>query len=57
MVMLIVQYICSRGYESTVMALETPLKIGARVVILQELFIGNRKLSHSVFNFYWPQRD
>lgn len=44
MVMLIVQHNCGRGYESTVMALETALSIGAGLVMLQEPFIGNREL-------------
>ena len=57
MVMLIVQHNCGRGYESTVMALETALNIGAGTVILQVPFIGNRELSHSASNFYWPQGD
>ena len=55
--MLIVQHNCGRGYESTVMALETALSIGAGLVMLQEPFIGNRELVHSAFNFYWPQGD
>ena len=55
--MLIVQHNCGRGYESTVMALETALTIKAGVVMLQEPFLGNRELSHSAFNFSWPQGD
>ncbi len=55
--MLIIQHNCERGYESTVMALETTLTIKAGMVMLQELFIGNRELSHSAFNFYWPQGE
>ncbi len=55
MVMLVIQHNCGRGYESTVMALETALSIGAGIVMLQEPFIGNRELCHSAFNFYWPQ--
>lgn len=39
------------------MALKTPLDIWAKIILLQELFIGNRKLIHNAFNFYWPQRD
>lgn len=34
MVMLIIQYNCEQGYESTVMVLETALTIGARLAIL-----------------------
>ena len=55
--MLVVQHNCGRGYESTVMALETALDIGAGIALLQEPFIGNRELAHSAFNFYWPQAD
>ena len=55
--MLIIQHNCGRGYESTVMALETALTIKAGMVMLQEPFIGNRELSHSAFNFYWPQGE
>ena len=55
--MLIIQHNCGRGYESTVMALETALSIKAGMVMLQEPFIGNREISHSAFNFYWPQGD
>ncbi len=39
------------------MALEIALNIGARIVMLQELFIGNREPSYSTFNLYWPQGD
>lgn len=52
--MLVVQHNCGRGYESTIAALETSLSIGARIACLQEPFIGNRSISHSAFNFYWP---
>lgn len=37
------------------MALKTILDLGAEIIILQELFIGNQELVHSTFNFYWPQ--
>lgn len=50
--MLVVQHNCGCGYENTVIALETALNIGARMVMLQEPFIGNWELSHSAFNFY-----
>ena len=53
--MLIIQHNCGRGYESTVMALETELNIGAGLVCLQELFLGNKDIAHSAFNFYWPE--
>ena len=39
------------------MALETTLSIKAGIVMIQELFIGNWKISHSEFNFYWPQGE
>ena len=55
--MLIIKYDCGRGYESTVMALETALIIKVGMVRLQEPFISNREISHSAFNFYWPQGD
>lgn len=55
--MLVIQHNCGRGYESTVMALKTALSIGAGMIMLQEPFIGNRKLCHSAFNFYWPQGE
>lgn len=55
--MLVIQHNCGRGYESTVMALETAFTIKAGMVMLQEPFLGNRELSHSAFNFYWPQGE
>ena len=53
--MLVVQHNCGQGYESKVMALETALSVEACIVMVQEPFIGNREISHSGFNFYWPQ--
>lgn len=55
--MLVVQHNCGQDYESTIMALETALGIGADIVMLQEPFIGTREISHSAFNFYWPQAN
>ena len=55
--MLVIQHNCGRGYESTVMALETALGIGAGMIMLQEPFIGNRELCQSAFNLYWPQGE
>lgn len=55
--MLVVQHNCGQGYESTIMALETALSIEVGIVILQELFIGIREISHRAFNFYWPQAE
>lgn len=55
--MLVIQQNCGRVYESTVMALEAALDIGAGIILLQEPFIGNRELVHSAFHFYWPQGE
>ena len=55
--MLVVQYNCGQGYESTVMALETLLSIGPGIVMVQEPFIGNQEISHSGFNFYQSQGE
>lgn len=51
MTILIVQHNYGRGYESTIMILEIALNIGAEIVILDELFIGNQKLAYNIFNF------
>ncbi len=53
--MLVVKHNFGQGYESTIAALETSLSIGAGIACLQQLFIGNRSISHSAFNFYWPR--
>ncbi len=55
--MLSVQDNCGQRYESTVMALETGLSVEAGVVMIQEPSIGSREISHSGFNFYWPQGE
>ncbi len=39
------------------MVLETGLTVEAGIVMIQEPFIGNREISHSGFNFYWPQGE
>ena len=52
--MLVIQHNCGQGYKSTVMALETVISIKARIVMVQEPFIGSREICHSEFNFYWP---
>lgn len=57
MVILMVQHKWGRGYEITVITLETALSIGARLDMLQEPFIGNSELIYCAFNFYCPQRD
>lgn len=55
--MLVIQHNYGQGYKNTVMALETALSVEAGIVIVQELFIGNREISHIGFNFYWPQGE
>ena len=55
--MLVVQHNCGQGYESTIMALETGLTVEAGIFMIQEPFISNREISHSGFNFYWPQGE
>lgn len=55
--MLVIQHNCGQGYESTVMALETALSVEAGIIMVQEPFIGHREISHSGFNFYWPQGE
>ena len=55
--MLMVQYNCGQGYESIVIALKTALSTRAGIVMVQEPFIGNREISYSGFNFYWPQGE
>ncbi len=43
--MLVLQHNCGRGYKNMVIELETALTTEASIVMFQELFIGNRKLS------------
>ena len=52
--MIVVQHNCGKGYESTISALEAGLGLNAAVVCIQELFLGNRSISHFGFNLYWP---
>ena len=52
--MLVIQQNCGKGYECTISTLETALSLGALMVCIQEPFIGNRTISHSGFNLYWP---
>lgn len=52
MIMLSIQYNCRRRYKNIVIVIEIAFSIGAGLVILQELFIGNQELDHSAFNFY-----
>ncbi len=52
--MLVVQHNCEQGYyESTIIALESALSVEAGIVMVQESFIGNQKIFHIGFNFYW----
>lgn len=52
--MLVIQQNCGKGYECTISALEAGLGLKAAVVCIQEPFLGNRDISHSGFNLYWP---
>ena len=52
--MLVIYQNCSKGYECTISALEAGLSLKAVIVCIQELFLGNRNISHSGFNLYWP---
>ena len=52
--MLVVQQNCGKGYECTISALEAGLGLEAEIVCIQEPFLGNRAISHSGFNLYWP---
>ena len=54
--MLVVQHNCGQRYENTIATLETALSIEAGIACLQEPFIRNSSISHSIFNFYWPER-
>lgn len=42
------------SYECTISTLEAGLGLNSRVVCIQEPFLGNRDISHSGFNLYWP---
>lgn len=55
--MLLVQHNCGQRYESLMMALEMALSVETSIVIIQKLFIGNQEISHSKFNFFWPQSE
>lgn len=48
--MLVVQQNCSKGYECTVSVLKAGLGLDAAVVCIQELFLGNRSISHAGYN-------
>lgn len=52
--MLVIQQNCGKGYECTFAALETGLDLEASIVCIQELFLRNRGIIHSAYNFYWP---
>lgn len=52
--MLVVQQNCGKGYECTIYALEAGLGLDARIVCIQEPFLGKKNLAHSGFGLYWP---
>lgn len=52
--MLVIQKNCDKGYECTVSVLEAALGLNASIVCIQKPFVGNRSISHSGFNIYWP---
>lgn len=52
--MLMVQQNCGKGYECTISVLEADLGLDAAIVGIQEPFIGNRSISNSGYNLYWP---
>ena len=52
--MLIIQHNYGKEYECTISALESAISLGALMVCIPEPFIGNRSISHSGFNLYWP---
>lgn len=39
------------------MILETRISIGARIVMIQESFIGSQEIYYSGFNFYWSPKQ
>lgn len=51
--MLVIQYNYGWEYKSIIVTLETLLRIGIGIVYRQELFIWNKSITHSTFNFYW----
>ena len=55
--MFVVQYNCGRGYKSTIASLETAISVGADIICFQELFLGNKNITHSTFNFYYLERS
>ena len=52
--MLVIQQNYKKGYECIVSAFEAGLGLNIEVVCIQELFLGNRDISQSGFNLYWP---
>ena len=54
--MLVIQHNYGWGYKNTIASLEAALSIGAEIICLQQLFIENKSITHSVFNFYWLRR-
>ena len=52
--MLVIEQNYGKRYEYTVSALEASIGLDAGIVCIQEPFLGNRDISHSGFNLYWP---
>ena len=52
--MLVIQQNCGKDYECTISALEARLSLKIEIACIQEPFLGNRHVSHSGFNLYWP---
>ncbi len=52
--MLVIHQNCGKGYKCFISALEAGLGLEAAIVCIQKLFLGNRDISHSGFNLYWP---
>lgn len=54
--MLVVQKTFRQGYKKKLMILKTALSVKTSIVIINELFIDNREIFYSGFNFYLPQK-
>ena len=52
--MLVLLQNCGKGYECTISALEARLGLKARIVCIQEPFLGKKNLAYAGFNLYWP---
>lgn len=55
--MLVIQYNYSWGYKNIVALLEIAINIGINIICLQKLFIGNKSITYSAFNFYWLEKS